>query len=243
MTKPSNKRYDVSAGLVGLSAQTSREDSARRTLLENWTKDPWNWLTGIDTDGTPVVWTRDEREGRFRPYPNKEYLRELVHELYFGEEKVQIIEKSRQMLLTTSAVLLALHMIVTHEAQRILFSKVTEDESQEILKDKCRGPWERMPEWLRTEWPINKKPAGVVTATKTGSTILALAENSADREVRGGGASWVIIDEAAYQGCTADIVSAAIPMARKITCISTPMAGSLGGEYLKSLIDDRKWSG
>ena len=229
------------AAMVGLTAKSSGEQE-RKALLEYMSEHPWNWLSATDVDGTPIVWTKDEREGRFRPYPaEKLYLKELVDTFIDPKHKIDIVEKTRQMLLTTTILLISLWEILQSEAQRVLLSKITEDESIELFRDKVRAPWSKMPEWLKEEWPITMKPAGVVEAKKTRSVMLALAENSADREIRGGGASRLIVDEAAFQQNTPNMVSSAIPMAKKITLITTPMSGTRGGLYIQALMADEEW--
>jgi len=250
-----SERKSTGRILFGINKQHQTDlDAEKMKLLRHWGKHPWHFISAKDPiTGNPVINTKDEIEGKVRPYPaEKEYLKELVNDLrqddirYRVEEtgkkikiaNVFLIHKSRQMIVTTTCMLVCLWEILFREAQRVILSKVTEDDAKEILRDKLRSPWANMPHWIKKALPLTQKPEGRATAEKTGSYVLAAAENAAERECRGGTASRLVIDEAAFQDRTKDIFDAGVPMARRITIITTPLPGSPGGKFVRSCIFD-----
>ncbi len=234
----------------------SHLSSARQQALIDWAKHPWDFLTGVDPDtNEPIYRTRDERDdvNPFKAFPDKEYLRGLVEDLRQNNPRTVEVEgvqaeladvlflvKSRQMIVTTTTMGVCLHELLTMPARRIILSKVTEDDAKEILQDKLRAPYEKLPQWIKNEWPLDDKPSGKATALHTGSYILAVAENAAWRECRGGTASRLVVDEAAFQDYCQEIFEAAQPMAKRITFITTPMANSPGGNFVRRMIFDEK---
>lgn len=219
---------------------------AQQQLIHHMSQHPWNFLSAQDPEtGKAIIRTKDEIAGAIRPYPLvKKYLRNLVDSLVqdsydeTGAVDVLIIHKSRQMIVTTTCMLVCLWELLFRAAQRIILSKVTEDDAKEILRDKVRAPWANMPDWVRRELPLDLKPEGRATAGSTGSYLLCSAENAAERECRGGTASRLVVDEAAFQDRSRDIFEAGVPMARRITLITTPLAGSPGGRFVKELVYD-----
>jgi hypothetical protein len=231
-----------SAIVGGGSVSNKKEELERKQLLKHMSLHPWNWMTAVDLDGRPIVWTKDEIASETRPFPSgKEYLKEVL-EAFIREPRL-FVQKSRQMYVTSLVLLLSLWEIMNLSAQRVILSKVTEDDAFELIRDKVRFPWSQMPEWLKLEWQVSDKPQGIVLAKKTNSVILAVAENAAERECRGGSASRVIIDEAAFQENTPEIFTASDPMARRINVISTPMIGGRGGNFMRAMIYDEEWKG
>lgn len=240
---------DTEARKLGriFAGQQAPERTTGPGAMLNWlSQDPWNWLTGRDpATARPLVWTKDERMGKLRPFPtDKPYLREVLNEMRRSNDdntcRVLLIQKSRQMIVTTLEMLLSLWEICTLPAQRIVLSKVTEDDAIEILNDKMRLPWSQMPDWLKTAWPLTLKPRYRAECPVTGSYALCAAETAARSELRGGTASKVIVDEAAYQALCRDIVEAGLPMARRIDLITTPIINSPGGRFFKAMAFDEE---
>lgn len=253
---PTKRQIQVAAGVLGVASdeKTNRLSEARQQALIGWSRNPWNFLTGVDPDtGDPIYRTRDERDDRtpIKVFPKKAYLERLVEDL--RQDKPRFVElegsrqeladilfliKSRQMMATTTTMGVCLWELLFQPARRIILSKVTEDDAKEILQDKLRAPWSYLPAWVKKELPLDDKPAGKATALHTGSYALAVAENAAYRECRGGTASRLVIDEASYQDYCQEIVESAQPMAKRITIITTPMANSPGGNFVRRMIFD-----
>jgi len=219
------------------------------------------FLTAIDpttirTDGRPShVWvTTDEREkkgifnesaagGTEKPFPQWAYL-SMLFGLYQREDVVGI-EKSRQVFATTATLAYAFWVAAFHDNQKILLSKATLPEAEQLLEEKIRIPWGRMPPWLKDRFEIKDKPANLIRFRSTTtprhnsskSVIQAVAENAALRGLRGGTASLVIIDEAALQGNLSAMLRAAAPMAARIICLTSADGGEAGGEAFVAYFD------
>jgi hypothetical protein len=256
VTLATRRQVQIGAAVLGVKSdeKSNRLSEARQQALIDWAKHPWNFLTGVDPDtGEPIYRTRDERDDRnpIKPFPKKDYLKRLVDDLRQDEPRfvevdgvraevadVLFLVKSRQMICTTSVMGVCLWEMLFRPARRIILSKVTEDDAKEILQDKLRAPWSHLPGWVQKELPLDDQPAGKASALHTGSYCLAVAENAAYRECRGGTASRLVIDEAAFQDYCQEIVEAAQPMAKRITIITTPMANSPGGNFVRQMIFD-----
>ncbi len=213
----------------------------QKELLEYWAKHPWNWLSGTDFDGTPLIRTADEKdeERPIKPYPtDKPYLKRLVQILV--DERLVMVDKSRQMIVSTTCLLVIDWYCRFRDARRWLVSKHKEGESVELIKDKIRRVHERLPKWVQEALPQSKTPAIRVDYPGTGSYIRAVAQNVAQSEARGGTASGMLIDEAARQDQFGDIMAASLPMAGKIWAVTTAMVGSQGARTFKSYIDEGK---
>lgn len=246
------KRSRALAGLAGREAalrESSDELEAREALLHIWglkgvTSSPfplaehcWHWLTGRDLDGRPIIWTTDERDERapLKPFPDdKPYLRLLV-DWALGEPKDLQLDKARQMMATTTLVLVADWVCRALSNRKVILSKSKREEAEKILEEKVRHVHFRLPEWVQTVSPIGGTKSEI-RYRATGSLIMGVAQNFAVREARGNTASIVIVDEAAYQRMLADILAGVMPMASRLWFLSTA-AGGPGGHtfnaYLK----------
>lgn len=214
-------------------------DYQRRELLTHWGKHPWNWLSGRDLDGRPIVWTKDERDpdAPVKPFPvHKPHLKLLVEDLF--NEPFILMDKSRQMMATWTTVLFIDWWCRFRVGQRWLLSKSTEDEAKEILRDKPRFMHKHLPAWVQAAMPQQDKPEIRCAYPATDSYILAVAANAADREMRGGTASGVLIDEAARQIEFPEIIAAALPMATRIIAITTAELGNRGAIYYKQMLEE-----
>lgn len=221
--------------------------SRRQKLLEYWCKHPWNWLTGEDVDGRPIIWTRDEKQDAeiaspIKAFPRKDYLKNYVEILHTTKRVgprpgMVLVDKPRQMIISWTTLLWMDWGGRCREARRMLLSKSTEEEAVEMLRDKVREVQTHLPEWLQKALPQSQKPEKRVEYKRTKSYILAVAENVAEREARGGTASVVFVDEAARQMMFKDIVAASQPMVGVIVAVSTPEIGNPGAEYMKQILE------
>lgn len=217
--------------------------SAKRQaeLLEYWGEHPWNWLAGKDFDGTPLIWTADEKDelNPIKAFPtDKPYLREYVQVLI--DERIVFVDKSRQMIISTTSLLTMDWYCRFRDSRRCLVSKHKEGESVELIRDKIRRVHERLPQWVQKALPQSKTPAIRVDYPGTGSYIRAVAQNVAQSEARGGTASIVLIDEAALQDQFGDIMAASLPMAGKIWAVTTAQIGNPGARIFRQYIDEGK---
>lgn len=212
-------------------------DPRRMELLKAWSQNEWLFVTGRDIDGSSILWTKDERDmdHPVKPFPDYPYLKEIFK--VFRNEQIIMADKSRQMMLTTSAVLFAATQCAFNFGRIWLLSKNTEAEAAQVLEDKIRFPWTQLPEWVQKEVPITYKPMVKVLFPRTRSYILAVGQNVADTEARGTTASGVIIDEAARQQRFGAILQACLPMATKVIALTTAEIGNPGARLYKTLLE------
>lgn len=210
----------------------------RQKLLNHIGRNPWNFVTAEDPiTKEPLVWTRNENSKRGKdPFPHKDYLHTLFDML--RAEPVLLIPKSRQMIISTGCLVLCLWEIMFEQSWRTILSKVTEEDAEELLDNKVRFTYERLPAWLKAAKTIPVQPKGKATCKQTASYILAAAQNVADRECRGGTANRVIIDEACYQDHTRTIVEAGQPMTQRMVLVSSPNVSYPGGRFMRKIVFD-----
>lgn len=151
-----------------------------------------------------------------------------------------LVDKGRQMRATWTILLYADWECRFVRARRWLFSKLTEDEAIEILDDKPRHVDSQLPSWVRAAHRAKDTPRVRQSYLATGSYILAVPQNVAERACRGGTASGVIVDEAARQSMFGKIWVASQPMTARIIAPTTAEIGNPGARFFKSLIDDKQ---
>jgi hypothetical protein len=207
----------------------------RRDLLREWSRDPWDFLTGRDTDGRQIIYTKDEGDADhpYKPFPAKQHLFRLTRDL-FGEQRVVLVDKSRQMMVSTLCCLLILHLILFRRGRVCFISKQKRELAEMLMRDKIAGPYERLPLWVRDALPLEINKAQIV-ATKTDSRINAVAQNAAVGEFRGNRASIVLVDEAAFQEFFVEMIGAAREMCDRLWAVTTANAGNRGAERFLDL--------
>jgi hypothetical protein len=207
----------------------------RRDLLREWSRDPWDFLTGRDTNGKPIILTKDEGDAEhpYKAFPAKQHLYRLTRDL-FGEEKVVLVDKSRQMMISTLCCLLLMWLIMFRRGRTCFISKQKRELAEMLMRDKIAGPYERMPEWVRLALPLEINKSQIV-ATRTDSRVNAVAQNAAVGEFRGNRASVVVVDEAAFQEYFREMVGAAREMCDRMWAITTANAGNPGAERFLEL--------
>jgi len=230
----------------------------RKQLLKRWAQHPQFWLVGLDPTtttvelgartlyfprGRPLIFTTDEKDNDnpVKPYPNKEYLAHFVDLLISPapERRIVLVDKSRQMLFTTTCALVMDWFCKFFDARRCLISKSKEDDAIEVMTDKIRAPHMRLPEWLKEWAQVADKPAGILKYGRTRSYIRAVTQNVAEAEGRGGTPSIMLIDEAARQFMFKQIMAAVLPSAGRVWGITTPEAGTPGSMAFYSYFDER----
>ena len=208
----------------------------RRDLLREWSRDPWDFLTGRDTDGRALVWTKDEGDAEhpYKAFPSKPHLFRLTRDLWRDEEKVVLVDKSRQMMVSTLCCLFLLWLILFRKGRNCYISKQSRELAVELMADKIIGPYERLPEWMRLTFPLEITKQ-VVRATRTDSRITAVAQNAAVGAFRGNRASVVLVDEAAFQEYFPQMIGAAKEMCDRLWAITTANMGNPGAERFITL--------
>lgn len=208
--------------------------------MKRWREDPWAWLTGTDVDGSPVVVTKDESdEGNpYKGFPHtKPHLRLLMGDL-MGPEPIVLVDKSRQMMVSTLCCLLLLWHGLFRKGRRMFISKQKEELAVMLMADKIRGPYDRMPAWLREVYPLTGR-VNCIRFPATDSEITAVSQNAAMSEFRGNTASVVLIDEAAFQEFFPDMLRAAERMASRVWAVTTANYGNPGADTFNRLREER----
>lgn len=207
----------------------------RRDLLREWSKDPWDFKTGRDTDGRPIYWTKDEGDAEhpYKPYPHKPHLYRLTRDRW-ADEKIVLVDKSRQMMVSTDSCADLLWLILFRKGRNCYISKQTRELAEELMADKIVGPYERLPEWARLALPLEVTKR-VVRATRTDSRISAVAQNAAIGAFRGNRASVVLVDEAAFQEYFPEMIGAAKEMCDRLWAVTTANNGNPGAEIFLKL--------
>lgn len=208
----------------------------RKVLLAHMNEHPWNTLTAKDIDGKPIVFTKDEKSGLFRPFPDRDYLKHYVYTLMDPSIAILIVEKNRQIMASFTALLVEWWRILHLEAQNVFISRKKKETSMKLIEDKIRDTHRKLPKWLKAEWRITEEPKDIIRCPDTGSQIMAVPMTFAKSESRGDSASSIVVDESAYQDELPNIMTAAISMARRITLISSPNARGLGGQTMQAYI-------
>lgn len=207
----------------------------RRDLLREWSRDPWDFLTGRDTDGRQIIYTKDEGDADhpYKPFPAKQHLYRLTRDL-FSDERVVLVDKSRQMMVSTLCCLLILHHILFRRGRAVFISKQKKELAEMLMLDKIVGPYERLPVWVKDALPLEITKAQVV-ATLTDSRCTAVAQNAAVGEFRGNRASIVLVDEAAFQEYFREMIGAAKEMCDRLWAVTTANSGNPGAERFLDL--------
>lgn len=254
--KPQSEAWADLLDIKGGASSASRRDRHRAELLKHWGEDCWNWLTGVDPtthdtnfppfdhfdNGVPVIMTTDERDAQapIKPFPGHlEYMKHLTHAVVSDEpeNKVLLIDKARQMLVTTGVLLSFDYVARTKESRVLLWSKITEDEAVVQLDQKVRAVHRRLPDWVQEVWWMKDKPAKVLKY-HTHSVIQAINQVAASGAARGQTASKIGVDEAAYQDALAAIWAAAMPMAAQLIALTTATVGPPGAQFFNEKISE-----
>lgn len=215
----------------------------REVIFKRISSHPWQLFTALDYDGTPIVRTKDEKDpdNPFKPYPHHhEYLYHMVHTLMDPEIMMLIIEKNRQIMASYTSLMVAWWKILNLPAQNVFVSRIKQETSIKLLKDKVRHTHILLPDWVKDRWKLTAEPKHILTAVSTGSCITGVPQTFANAESRGDSASEIIVDECAYQDHLASIITSALSMARRITLISTPNGQKIGGQIMHKYIKRAK---
>lgn len=209
-----------------------------KKALEHFSKKPENFLMGnCPFTGEPIWKTQDEHddENPYKGLPHKEYIKALLN--VYNNERIIIVEKSRQMIVSTLTCGYIAWESIFKNGRLWLISKTKEMDAIALMRDKIRGPFSRMPDWLQKECPMSKTPQNEILCNKSGSRILGVTENVANSSGRGMTASGFFLDEAAFQDSCRDIWASVMPMAKKLIAVTTPSLLP-GGIFLAKKFED-----
>jgi len=213
----------------------------RATLWQHWSEHPWNYLSGRDLDGRPIIWTTDERDDKtpVKPFPeDQEYLRWLTDELWNDTHRIVFVDKARQMYVSTICCLI-IDWYCTFVADReVVVSRVKEESAIKLINDKIRKVNARKPEWVRARTAMSLTPERVITYGCSGSTVTAVAQNFGVSDSRGITASLIMVDEAAYQEYFPQIYQAVLPMSNRLWAVTTANVGNPGAALFRQLKDE-----
>jgi len=232
---PTKRPDALTRSLAGTNRRLSHRTKLARErdlLVAQWAEHPWSFLTGVDEGGNPIIRTKDESDEQtpYKPFPlDKPYLHSLTVDL--TKHRVVLLNKSRQMMVSTLCCLLLYWTLLFRPGRRMLVSKQTESLAVELIRDKIRGVHERTPVWFQQRYSISRTPANRIDCKQTDGYILAVAQNAAVGAMRGGTASIVLIDEAAFQDQFPEMMQAAGPMASRVWAVTTANIGNPGAEY------------
>lgn len=219
--------------VLGAGRRREKLTSEQQDALALWGEHPWNFVTGTwplratkgGPDPRPIFWTLDPYEKAVRPFPAYEYIHRAVLEPVFlwpnGERLRFALDKPRQVLATTAILAGITWEVLFTEATQWLIAKNKREEAQDLIVEKMRFAYERMPTWFQSARRIRPKPAGRFRCDQTASVAKAVGQNFGRSEAKGSTAD-VFIDEAVLLTNLRSAWEAASAMARRIVAVATP---------------------
>jgi phage FluMu gp28-like protein len=159
----------------------------------------------------------------YRPFPDKPYFRFVLDEIH--RNKVLLIEKSRDMMLSWLCVGYFTHAAITTERREVLFQSQKEDKAAELI-DYARILYEQQPQALKQRSPL-AKPLRSHSSLKlefaNGSRLVGIPEGA--DQIRSYHPWGLLMDEAAFQPEAGEAYDAAVPVCEKIVVVSSAGPG------------------
>ena len=156
-----------------------------------------------------LVYTLDEHD-RVHPIKRlpmeKEYLQDMAN--LFLTEKLLILEKSRQMLVTWLMVACHLWDVMFHEGRRIFFQSKKEQAANNLV-DRAKFIYEHLPDWLKQMYPANPPAYCKLEFGKHNSIIQGIPQGA--EQLRQYTASRIFSDEMPFQEKNEEAFIAAKP--------------------------------
>jgi hypothetical protein len=201
---------------------------ARRTEMERCRRDLWYWLTRW-------VWTKDEhdRNNPFKRFPDKEYLKEITE--IWQREKLLLIPKSRQMMITWLIVALYLHDTQFFPGRLNVFQSKKNSDATTLVK-RAKLIFDRQPSWMRQPVKYREDPQAEMVFPKIESRISGIPQGT--NQLRMHTLSGLFIDEAAFQVKLEDAWTAAKPAVDGGDCRVT-MVSSAHPSFFEMLVHDK----
>jgi len=197
-------------------------NEVRQFLLEmdyEYSQDVWLWLVN-------EVNTRDEATQQKRPWPDKDYLRELIS--IIRSEPLVAVPKSRRMMVSWTFAALAVYEARYDPHHAIFIQSETEDKAAFITDKRCAFIEENLNEpYLRRRYrPIRttKGAIGRITYDETESYIWAIPQGAS--VIRTYTFSRLYMDESDFQAEGHEALNAALSIAElnknsKIVLVTT----------------------
>jgi phage FluMu gp28-like protein len=184
--------------------------------------DPLVWLQQY-TCTKDSHWKEAGAGTPYRPFPDKPYFRFVLHEIH--RNKVLLIEKSRDMMLSWLCVGYFTHAAITTERREVLFQSQKEDKAAELI-DYARILYEQQPQALKQRSPL-AKPLRSQSSLKlefaNGSRLVGIPEGA--DQIRSYHPWGLLMDEAAFQPEAGEAYDAAVPVCEKIVVVSSAGPG------------------
>jgi hypothetical protein len=201
---------------------------ARNAEMEMCIRDPWHWLVRW-------VWTRDEHDRKhpFKRFPDKPYLKEITR--IWREEKLLLVPKSRQMMITWLIVALYLHDTQFFPGRLNVFqSKKNADATAMVRRGKVI--FDMQPWWMKQPVKFRESPQGELFFPEIDSRIMGIPQGA--DQLRMYTLSGLFIDEAAFQQKLEETWTAAKPTIDGEDCRVT-MVSSANPSFFEMLVHDR----
>lgn len=191
---------------------------------EKCRRDLWYWLTHW-------VWTLDShnKENPVKAFPRKEYLKTVTE--IWSKEKLLLIPKSRQMMITWLITALYLHEAQFNKGRNIFFQSKKERDA-DALVERAKFIFNHQPYFLK---PKSKQVYCELSFPLLNSKIQGIPQGG--DQIRMHTASGIFMDEAAFMHEAEDAFTAAKPSidgGGRITMVSSANPG-----FFESLVNDK----
>lgn len=156
-----------------------------------------------------LVYTLDENDkvNPIKRLPmDKGYLQDLTD--IFKNERLLLIEKSRQMLITWTGMAYCLWTAMFYEGRRVVVQSKKEQDAN-YLVDRCKFIYERLPDWLKQMYPANPPAYCKLEFGKHNSIIQGIPQGA--EQLRQYTVSLIWADEMAFQEKNEEAFIAAKP--------------------------------
>lgn len=206
---------------------------AQETILARLKSDPLWWFRNC-TRTFDQHWYDEGLASPYNPLPNFAYfdvlfdfLRRQPQRFETRNRKIRLIVKSRDLMVSWSAIAMKTHKALVLPEQEILLQSQTEEKGYELIFY-AKTLWEQMDPWLQAEFPLAKGmrledfPKDRIE-WRNGSRIMALAQG--DTKVNSYHPTDLVMDEAALQAEGRNSYGAALPACQNITCLSSAYPG------------------
>jgi hypothetical protein len=205
-----------------------KDVEARSVEIERCRRDPWYWITRW-------VWTKDEHDRRapFKRFPDKPYLKEITR--FWQREKLLLIPKSRQMMLTWLIIALYLHDTQFFPGRLNIF-QCKKDSDATILVRRAKIIYDKQPEWMRQSAKYKSSPHGELSFPEIESRIMGVPQGA--NQLRMHTLSGLFVDEAAFQPQLEETWTSAKPAVDGGDCRVT-MVSSPNPSFFEMLVHDK----
>ncbi len=169
-------------------------DAVIEKLFRGAKRNPWWWLIEF-----PLTQDSHDLENPFKKFPRKEYLKKITE--IFLREKLLLVPKSRQMLITWLMVALHVHQAQFFAGCEIFLQSKKEDDAKDLIA-RAKTLYERQPVWLlrmleRKDGRVVKPVFKTEQITFANGSFIRGVPQGPD-QLRSKTASAIMMDEAAF---------------------------------------------